>query len=66
MGDYEGEIADYRLAIKYCKPDADIYNNLGRALYDLERFKESAEAYGEGIKYFPGGLQTVLWPWFGT
>ena len=53
MGDYEGEIADYRLAIKYCKPDADIYNNLGRALYDLERFKESAEAYGEGIKYFP-------------
>lgn len=51
--DYEGEIADYRLAIQYCEPDSDVYNNLGRALYDLERFKESADAYGEGIKYFP-------------
>ncbi|RGN38192.1 tetratricopeptide repeat protein [Bacteroides oleiciplenus] len=54
IGDFEGEISDYRLAIKnHCKPDANLYNNLGRALYDLERFKESAEAYGEGIKYFP-------------
>ena len=53
MGDYEGEIADYHLAIKHCEPSANLYNNLGRALYDLERFKESAEAYGEGIRYFP-------------
>ena len=53
MGDYEGEIADYHLAIKHCEPSVNLYNNLGRALYDLERFKESAEAYGEGIKYFP-------------
>lgn len=53
MGDIEGELSDYRLAIKICKPNADLYNNLGRALYDLERFKESAEAYGEGIKHFP-------------
>ena len=53
MGDYEGEIADYHLALQHCKPNVDVYNNLGRALYDLERFKESAEAYGEGIKYFP-------------
>ena len=53
MGDYEGELADYRLAIKNCAPDADLYNNLGRALYDLKRFKESAEAYGEGIAHFP-------------
>ena len=52
--DYEGEIATYRLAIKNCSPDADLYNNLGRALYDLKRFKEAAEAYGEGIKAFPG------------
>ena len=53
-GNLEGEISDYRLAIEnHCEPNADIYNNLGRALYDLERFKESAEAYGEGIKYFP-------------
>lgn len=49
IGDYEGEIADYRLAIKNSEPDEDLYNNLGRALYDLKRFKESAEAYGEGI-----------------
>lgn len=40
------EIAYYRLATKNCKPKADLYNNLGRALYDLDRFKESAEAYG--------------------
>lgn len=53
MGNNEAAIADFRLAIKNCAPNADIYNNLGRALYDLERFKESAEAYGEGIKYFP-------------
>jgi tetratricopeptide (TPR) repeat protein len=53
MKDYEGEIADYRLAIQYCEPNANLYNNFGRALYDLERFKESAEAYGEGIKHFP-------------
>ncbi|EYA28020.1 tetratricopeptide repeat family protein [Bacteroides fragilis str. 1009-4-F  len=53
MGDYEGEIADYHLAIKHCEPSVNLYNNLGRALYALERFKESAEAYGEGIKYFP-------------
>lgn len=54
MGDLEGGISDYRLAIQnHCKPDANLYNNLGRALYDLEHFKESAEAYGEGIKYFP-------------
>ena len=53
MGDYNGELSDYRLAIKICKPNADLYNNLGRALYDLERFKESADAYGEGIKHFP-------------
>ena len=53
IGDIEGELSDYRLAIKICKPNADLYNNLGRALYDLERFKESAEAYGEGIKHFP-------------
>jgi len=53
MGDYNGELSDYRLAIKKCEPNADLYNNLGRALYDLERFKESAEAYGEGIKHFP-------------
>lgn len=53
MGDIEGELSDYRLAIKICKPNADLYNNLGRALYDLDRFKESAEAYGEGIKHFP-------------
>ena len=53
MGDYEGEISTYRLAIKNCSPDADLYNNLGRALYDLKRFKEAAEAYGEGIKAFP-------------
>ena len=53
IGDYNGELSDYRLAIKICKPNADLYNNLGRALYDLERFKESAEAYGEGIKHFP-------------
>jgi len=55
MGDYEGEIADYRLCIKMCKdqPYADLYNNLGRALYDLKRFKESAEAYGQGIEFFP-------------
>ena len=51
--DYEGEISTYRLAIKNCSPDADLYNNLGRALYDLKRFKEAAEAYGEGIKAFP-------------
>lgn len=53
MGDNEAAIVDFRLALKYCEPHADLYNNLGRALYDLERFKESAEAYGEGIKYFP-------------
>lgn len=53
MGDYNGELSDYRLAIKIGKPNADLYNNLGRALYDLERFKESAETYGEGIKHFP-------------
>ena len=44
MGDIEGELSDYRLAIKICKPNADLYNNLGRALYDLDRFKEWAEA----------------------
>lgn len=53
LKDYEGEIATYRLAIKNCPPDADLYNNLGRALYDLKRYKEAAEAYGEGIKAFP-------------
>ena len=53
MKDYNGEITDYRLAIKKCKPNADLYNNLGHVLYDLERFKESADAYGEGIKHFP-------------
>ena len=53
MQDFEGELSDYRLAIKNCEPNANLYNNLGRALYDLERFKESAEAYGEGIKHFP-------------
>ena len=53
MGDNEAAIADFRLALQYCKPHANLYNNLGRALYDLECFKESAEAYGEGIKYFP-------------
>jgi len=35
MGDNEAAIVDFRLAIKYCEPDVDIYNNLGRALYDL-------------------------------
>lgn len=54
VGDYEGEIADYKLGIKKCAPyDAVIYNNLGRALYDLKRFHESAAAYGEGIAHFP-------------
>lgn len=53
MGDYGGEIADYRLALRNCVPSANLYNNLGRALYDLKRFKESAEAYGEGIAHFP-------------
>lgn len=54
MGDFEGGIQDYRLAIQnHCKPDANLYNNLGRVLYDLECLKESAEAYGDGIKYFP-------------
>lgn len=53
MGDYEGALSDCRLAIEHCAPDADLYNNYGHFLYDLKRFKESAEAYGDGIKYFP-------------
>jgi len=53
VGDYEGEIADYRMVIKLDPKDEDAYIALGRALYDLKRFEESAEAYGEGIKHFP-------------
>ena len=53
IGDLEGAIEDCRLAIKNCSPNANIYNNLGLALYELKRFNESAQAYGEGIKYFP-------------
>lgn len=51
--DQEGALSDCKLAIKYCAPDADLYNNYGRFLYDMKRFKESAEAYGDGIKHFP-------------
>lgn len=51
--DHDGALSDCKLAIKHCAPDADLHNNHGRFLYDLKRFKESAEAYGDGIKHFP-------------
>lgn len=53
MGDYEGEVEDCRLAMKNCLPSASIYDNLGRAFLYLESFKESIEAYDDGIKIFP-------------
>ncbi|MCD8031662.1 MAG: tetratricopeptide repeat protein [Bacteroides sp.] len=53
IGDFEGEIHDYHMAIRINPTYYNAYNNLGRALYDLKRFKEAAEAYGEGISHFP-------------
>ena len=49
-----------RLAIKITVKQMLIYTTTGRALYDLERFKKSAEAYSEGINIFQRTTDCIM------
>lgn len=53
MGDYEGEIADYRQSFIYSTPNAELYNRLGRALYEQKQYEDALKVYDEGISVYP-------------
>ncbi len=58
----EVAVADYRRILKLAPGLAQAYNNLGRLLYNLERYEEAVPVLKQGLAIAPGmhGAEVML------
>ncbi|NTV49853.1 MAG: tetratricopeptide repeat protein [Geobacteraceae bacterium] len=53
LGDYEGAIASYRLALESAPEVGEVHNNLGNSLMALGRFAEAADCFLRASEIMP-------------
>ena len=50
MGDFEGALENYKLALKINPNFLDVYNNIGNLYYELKSFKDAEKIWSDGLK----------------
>ena len=56
MGDFEGALENYKLALKINPNFLDVYNNIGNLYYELKSFKDAEKIWSDGLKVSPNNI----------
>ena len=56
MGDFEGALENFKLALKINPHFSDVYNNICNLYYELKSFKDAEKIWNDGLKVSPSNI----------